>query len=302
MTIKRVLIFGHILALSLAFSTAAQEAPRYVFQIPEYPGMEPFNRHSSSLNLLHSPFAIVTRVYKTKDNSPLDKEHVIAFFSNALTKKGWIKGISERKGDDPYLSLRTQVYQSSKHEAYVHVAGEFYLWIAPKDGMYTVFMRQWRISRPDQQSTQQVARIIEALEGTDKAITFDHETLKVYSDSGWEQDHENEYLVGRELFTVLDKAFQNTPHGDPRGTLSISILTYRDAETAKAEMDRRKTPNGVSPLPITSGQTSITIPLPVRGHEAIITIGKNVVIIKDHSSQQQKRVENIADRLKQLLK
>ncbi len=282
---KVTLIFSlTLLVLSAAFSAKAHESPRYVFQIPEYPGMEPFNSHSSSLSLLHSPFAIVTRVYKTKDNNPLDKERVIAFFSDALTKKGWIKGIFERRGDEPYLSLRTQVYQSSKDEAYVHVAGEFYLWIAPKDGMYTVFMRQWRISRPDQQSTQQVAKIIEALKGTDKAITYDHETLKVYSDSGWEQDHENEYLVGRELFTVLDKAFQHSPHGDPRGMISISILTYRDAQTAKFEMDRRIKQNGIF------------------RQATIITIGKSMIGIRDHSSKQRERVNNIAERLQALVK
>lgn len=280
----RILILSHILALSLAFSVAAQEAPQYVFQIPKYPGMEPFNSYSPGLKLLNSPFATVMRVYKTKDNSPLDKEKIITFFSDALMSKGWKKGVFERRGEEPYLSLRTQVYENLKDGTSIHVAGDFYLWLAPKDGMLTIFMRQWRISSPDQQTRHQVAKIIEALEGTDRAVTFSHDTWKAYSDSGWEEDYENEYLVGRELFTINDKTVKNTSHMDPSGRISISILTYRDTEIAKGEMNRRKTRNLLSP------------------YGAIITIGKSIVLIEDRSYKQQEKVNNIATRLQELIK
>ena len=287
---QKLLILSQILTLLLVFPAAAQKVPQYVFQIPEYPGMELFNSNPS-LSLLHAPFGMVTRVYKTKDNSPLDKEHVITFFSDALTKKGWVKGIFDRKGEEPYLGLRTQVYEQLNDGTSIHVAGEFGLWIAPKDGVFTVFMRQWRISSPGQESRQQVAKIIGALGGTDGAITFSHERLKVYSDGGWEQDHENEYLVGRELYTIADKAFQNTPHIDSRGHISIAILTYRDSDIAKAEMNRRKT-RQTSPLLTTLGSSQ----------EAIITIGNSMVVIKAYSAGQQKKVDNIAERLKLIVK
>ncbi len=153
-------------------------------------------------------------------------------------------------------------------------------------------MRQWRISSPGQQARQRIARIIEAFEGTEKAITYPHETLKVYSDSGWEQDHENEFLVGREPFTIADKAFQNKPHIDSRGRILISILTYRDKEIAKAEMERRKNRNVVSPFQINIA----------GNYEAVLTLENTVVVITDHSRTQQKRVEKIAERLRELLK
>lgn len=280
----RILLLSYLLTLTTAIPAMAEEAPRYVFQIPQYPGTEPFHSYSPELKQLQSPLATETRVYRTKDKSPLDKEKVIAFYADALAAKGWKKGVSERRGKEPYLNLRAEVYEKLADGTSIHATGTFTLWLAPQDGMLTIFIQQWRISSPDEATSSQVAKIIEALDGTDRAVNFSHDTLKAYSDSGWPEDYENEYLVRREVFMIRDKANKPASDLDPTGSIFISILTYRDADIARGEMNRRKKDGFVAST------------------DAILTLGKSMILIRDRSSKQQEKVNGIAARLQELIK
>ena len=176
-------------------------------------------------------------VFHTTDGRPLDKEAVLAFYRDALEHNGWKVGIFSRQKDEPYLSMRTDVFETLPDGTRIQIAGSFYLWVAPLDGMITVYLQQWRISSIDQathDSAQAMEkRLIEA------APKVGYCVAKVSSDSRWKIDFENEYLVDRVLYALVPSAAP-TSMDAPEGTLILTLLTYRDAELATGEKARRE--------------------------------------------------------------
>jgi hypothetical protein len=66
-----------------------------------------------------------------------------------------------------------------------------------------------------------------------------YRAAKVYSDSGWKIDFENEYLVDRVLYTLIPGDTQPSIDA-PEGTLIVRLLAYRDADVAAGEKARRE--------------------------------------------------------------
>lgn len=273
-----------LLASALTVSAGAGESPKNVFQIPEYPGTEMSPMHSLGAKSFQFPFARILRVYRTKDNSPLDSTKVIVFFRDFLVSKGWKKGIYGPSDKEPYLGLQTQVFENLKDGTRVQAAGDFQLWVAPKDGMITVFLEQWRISSPDQKTREQVAKIVETLQGTAAALDYSNGKLRNFQDSGWEEPYNNEYLIERETLTLVDETVENKSDIDPAGRVEVSILTYKDEAVAKGEMNRQKSHGLVSP------------------GDAILTIGKSVVLITDISYKQKTQIDKLVAQLEKLMK
>lgn len=270
MEIYKTFILSFLLACSSVIAAVAGEVPQNVFQIPEYPGTEPFHRYSVGEQSFQYPFATVLQIYKTKDGSPLDSEKVIKFFKNSLAEKGWTKGIYEPKYTETYLGLQTQVFENLDDGTHIQASGDFQVWVAPKDGMLTIFLRQWRISSPDQKTREQVAKIIEALKGSEAAQNYRNGKWKDQQDSGWQEYYANEYLVGRNTIPLADETVKYKSDIDTEGYIYISLLTYRDAAIAQQEMIRQKTNHFVGP------------------HGAILTIGKTVVVIRSRTEQKAK--------------
>jgi hypothetical protein len=209
-------------------------SPHYIFHIPVFPGTELFNTYPD-LEGLNPPFGTIMEVFHTKDGEPLDKETVISFFHDALEHNGWKEGIFKRQKDEGYLSMRTDVFEALPDGTRIQVAGEFYLWLAPRDGMITVFLRQWRISSPGQATYNSLQAMVNRL--VRDAPKAGYRAQKVYSDSGWQTDYENEYLVDRVLYGLIPADAQPAIDA-PEGTLTVALLVYRDADVAAGEKAR----------------------------------------------------------------
>lgn len=208
-------------------------SPAHIFQVPTFPGTVLFETYSGSMNHLMPPFATSLKVYRTSDGKPIEKEVVIGFYREHFQGRGWKEGIFKRRGDEPYLSMRTDVCESLPDGTRIQVSGEFYLWVAAKEGMLTAYMVQWRISSTDQSTLNSVQAIIARLQGA--ASEAGYETIKVESDTGWEKDYENEYLIDRRLFTLTMKGAKGLLDLDPSQYLRVAIRVYRDMEIAEVE-------------------------------------------------------------------
>ena len=217
-------------------STPLSQA-KYVFRIPVFPGTE-LLKSSPVLADLNKPFATTLAVYSTKNERSLSKDAVIAFYRDSLASKGWGNGIFQGQKSEPYLSMRTQVFENLEDGTRIQVAGEFYLWVSPKDGMITAYLKQWRISSTDQATQDSRQTMVERL--TNAATKAGYTASEIASDNGWKNDFENEYLVDRTLYglepnEVGSRKGTGLRMDAPPGTLTVALLTYRDAKVAMAE-------------------------------------------------------------------
>lgn len=278
MNISRILLTAFAI---LCWSRPSIAQPtQYVFEIPAYPGTEIFPFRSVGEQLFDAPFATITRVYKTSDGTPLDSAKVLGFYEAALRAKGWAS--RDPKIAAPYLSLSTQVYETPKDGTRIQAAGDFKIWVAPKDGMFTIWMKQWRISSPDDQTRKQVERIVETLKEFEKTAPLQNQLGENRDqNSNWEEFYANEYLIERRTFSIVDATRKDKSDVGFEGILQIELLTYRDEAVAQEESKRRR-----------AQSASLQ-----RGKDAIVTVGKNVVLIEDRSFQQTEKVAALAARL-----
>jgi hypothetical protein len=217
----------------------AQNLPtksQYIFRVPAVPGTELFESNPD-LTSLTPPIGTVVEVFQTKDGRSLDKESVIAFYRAALEAKGWKEGIFKRRGDRPYLSMRTNVFETLPDHTRIQLAGEFYLWVAPLDGMLTIYQKQWRISSVDQVTLNALQEMIKRM--TDAAVKAGYRAMRIFYDSGWRDDYENEYLVDRVSYCLVPNDAPRSIDAPPE-SLTVSLLTYRDTDIAAGEKAARE--------------------------------------------------------------
>jgi hypothetical protein len=212
-------------------------ASRYIFRVPVFPGTELFN-NSPNLADLSPPFATYMEVYRTTDGRPLDKAAVIAFYHDALQSRGWKEGIFRGQKGEPYLAMRTDMLEDLPDGTRIQIAGDFYLWIAPADGMMTVFQKQWRISSPDQGTLNELNAMVARL--NDAAPKAGYRVIRVSTEGGWKTDYENEYLLDRILYALIPTKAPSAGIDAPPGMLALTFLSYRDANIAAAEKNQRE--------------------------------------------------------------
>ena len=210
--------------------------PHYIFHVPVFTGTELFNSHPDP-GELSPPFGTIVEVIRTTDGRPLDKEAVISFYRDALEHNGWKEGIFNRQKGEAYLSMRTDVFEDLTDGTRIQIAGDFYMWVAPRHGMITVYQRQWRISSADQATHDSLQAVVSQL--TQAAAKAGYRAVKVYSDTKWRADYENEYLVDRVLYALVPEDAPPSMDAPPE-TLILTLLTYRDAEVAVGEKVRRE--------------------------------------------------------------
>ncbi|MFH1063378.1 MAG: hypothetical protein V1747_10935 [Candidatus Omnitrophota bacterium] len=249
-----------------------------IFSIPSYPGTESFKSHSAYNSMLNLPFATSLKVFRTKDGAPLQKEDVIKFYREYYESRGWQKGIVERKDDEPYLGLRVQVYGSNSMQATVHVAGNLYLWVAPQDGMLTIYMSQWRISSLKQDSATLYKKIEEKLEKISHDINYS--INKATSYSNWEDYYQNEYLINCKVFTLSNKSNPSQGCLDTKNIIHVTLLAYKDTTSANEQAKEFKT-NGL-----------------YQFRERTIVQNSNILILLDSQDKTQTGiVEQIAENI-----
>ena len=217
----------------------AQNLPtksQYIFRIPAVPGIELFESNPE-LTLLTPPIGTVVEVFQTKDGRSLDKEFVIEFYRAALEAKGWKEGIFKRQGDRPYLSMQTNVFETLPDHTRIQLAGESYLWVVPRDGMLTIYQKQWRISSVDQVTLNALQGMITRM--TEAAAKAGYRAMRIFYDSGWGADYENEYLVDRVSYCLVPNDAPPSIDAPPE-SLTVSLLTYRDTDIAAEEKAARE--------------------------------------------------------------
>lgn len=276
----------HFLILLLCGITcvsAAAQPARRLFEIPAYPGTVTFNE-SSGLSRLQPPFATWMLVYRTVDGSRLDKEKVIAFYRSYLESKGWKDDIFKRRGDEGYLGMRVDLAEDLDDKTHIQLSGNFYMWVAPQDGMYTVLLDQWRHCSVDQQTRNSLNKIVASLEGI--VAKRDYRAQQSYSDGEWDKDYENEYLIERVRFSLFpDKSTHENL--DTNKLITLIVLTYRDAAIADEEAKRlrlaatNRSENGMI--------LNLSINLVV-----VVVKNKTVLLLRDHTNQQKDVVTGIA--------
>ncbi|MFA5779540.1 MAG: hypothetical protein WC947_05350 [Elusimicrobiota bacterium] len=269
--------------LSLIAVLKSEELPKYIFQIPTYSGTELFRSEQPDLIEFRYPFANILKIYKTKDGSALNKNEVINFYEKYYKERGWKDGIFKRNGDDPYLSLMVDFYSPSKSEPEIHIAGYFYLWVSPKDGMYTVFMKQWRHVMLGQRTSDLIYNITQILPTV--ADESGYKIQKAEEWSGWEGYYQNEYLVEHILYTLFKNDSDQSRNDDPTRCFDLLILTYKNNEVAKVEAGRIKEKIGIS----------------IKGH-TILIIDNIMLHFDDRFNKHEKAINKITTLIEKLVK
>lgn len=292
----KLLKSSFLILLVCAFSSisrsaqAPKSAAKRLFEIPAYPGTVPFNENPN-MKRLQAPFATSLLVYRTADGGSLDKEKLIAFYRNYLESKGWKDDIFKRRGDEGYLGLRVDLFENLVDGTRIQLSGNFYLWVAPQDGSYTILMDQWRISSYDQATLNNVAKCIASLEGI--GAKRNYRVSKVYSGGDWARDYENEYLIDRVPFTfIADKSAG--PHPSSNQLIQLIILTYRDATIAEDEARRFRAPTATN---LSEGKAILDLSTIFN---VVVVRNKTVLLIQDSSGKQREAVTQIAAELEKL--
>lgn len=272
-----------------SISRLAQPAKR-LFEIPAYPGTLPFNENPN-MKRLQSPFATSVLVYRTADGGRLDKEKVIAFYRSYLESKGWKDDIFKRRGDEGYLGLRVDLFENLADGTRIQLSGNFYLWVAAQDGIYSILLNQWRLSRPDQDTLNRVSKFVGSLEGI--GAKRNYRVQKVYSDGEWDRDYENEYLLDRVRFMfIADKSAGPHPRADQM--IDLIILTYSDSAIAEDEAGRLRD----SATNLSDGRQVLS--LPSTSVKVVVVRNKNVLLVLGYSEKQREAVTRIAADLEKL--
>lgn len=262
-----------------------------LFEIPEYPGTVRFPS-VLGFDRLTLPFATVMRVYRTPDGKPLDKEKVIDFYRSHLMQKGWIDGIGQQRFDEGYLSLRVDLYESSPETAHVHLSGNFRLWVAPQDGMITILMDQWRISNNRQETSLYLSGVTSSLEGIAKKNEY--YVQKIYYDSGWIEDYENEYMITREKYSFHSNDHVGQ-HDRMDQTIYLLIRTFVDENTATEEAKRL-----LHVEPVVEKENHVPIFRPIRHVPIVLVKNKTVIVLSEYSGKQAAVMQQIAAELRKL--
>ena len=203
----------------LSFS---QPFSQHIFYIPVYPGTELYRDPIDNGSRLQYPFATIFKIFKTTNGDSLNSEEVVKFYQDYFLKKGWKEGIDKREPHEPFLSMMVNVYEHTTQ--HIQLAGNFYLWIAPKDGMYTVCCEQWRISAGNQQTSDLKNKITKGIKNI--ALENGFEYQEVFYKTDWEAIYENEFLISRDMMNF---------RGSKGSSFDVDILTYKDSLVAQEE-------------------------------------------------------------------
>jgi hypothetical protein len=276
-------VFSILCWVACGFSQTAQIA-KDVFAIPKPPNVE-LVRNGEPLNHIDKPFFRTLRIYKTEDGKSLNPEELIQFYKTYFYEKGWKDApVYKREGNEPYLGLSIQIYDPPT----VHAVGDFYIWIFPQDGMFTIYMEQWRIS--DDPYKDKTIQIINALKS--KAQEMNYSVTPACEFGNWLDYYSNEYLADCQVFMLADKSIENRSCIDPKGRINATILTYTSIDTATSAREKEEEttqPKTTEKLHSGKGTRSIS-PLKAR---TVIQKGNTVIFLESQDKTQTNSVTEL---------
>ncbi len=262
---------------------AANRKPKYLFEIPTYPGMEqmpgPLDSSNRDPNITR-----VHKIYRTRDGSSVNAETVQAFYRSFYEQRGW-----KVSGDTSPSTLEMSVYvnENLPDQTHIQVAGNFFLLIAPKDGMFITYVYQSRHSNPDQATITRMGQILARMDRF--AAREDYRKSEVASGGSWEAAFINEYLINWQQFDLWDKSIKKISDINPVGFVDIQVMTYSDAEIAKAEELRYQD----SGKPIVQGNI-VSLPVRSSGYRELVREDKVLLVIESPRGDRRELVQKLA--------
>jgi hypothetical protein len=265
--------------------------PRYLFETPIYPETEIISSAPQEFSTLELPFVTVEKIFKTRDGKSLDAEAVLEFYRKQLLAKGWASSGGSIKGEH-HLRMRVNVGEDLPDRTHIQLGGDFYLLIAPKDGLLITFMRQWRHSNTDQVTSTRRSQILARLDVLAQRLNY--RKSKVYSGGPWESHFSDEYIIDWEMFSLWDNAAKNATDINPIGEVNLQLMTYRDADIASVEQQRYLDQD----KPLRQG-TYVHLPVSRPGFREIIRKEKILIIIENPGADRQEIVKKLASGLRE---
>jgi hypothetical protein len=270
---------------------------KYLFHIPVFPGTTLFHTEISNSQEINLPFITFLRVYRTTNGSSLNVDTVISFYESHFKGKGWKESIDKRIPPEPYVAFRVDVFENLIN--HVQVSGNISFWIAPRDGMLTVFCEQWRISGPNTQTRDRVTMLLKTL--TNLAEEFYYKMEKIYYTSQWLEYYENEYLIDCSASTLFDTHIKHHSCMDTEGMIDATILTYKDSTIAHAEAERIREQwnDNIGVETSRLGPNAFLVDVCGLRINGLIQFNNILLLLSDLSGKQKSQITTILKRIKQ---
>lgn len=266
---------------------AAETKPKFLFEIPVYPGTAQISSPPSEFSTLELPFVTVEKIYKTTDGKSLDPKAVVGFYREYFLAKGW-KSAGGSFTSEPHYKMSVSFFEHLADGTHIQLGGYFYVLVAPKDGMVITFLRQWRHSSADQATLTRMSQILARLDVLVRRLNYRKQ--QVYTGGPWQEHYISEYLINWQMFGLSDNTVKNISDENPIGLVTVQLMTYRDGDVAS--LGEFKYQNEFS-------RQERNLPLPHRGYRAIIRRDKILILIEDASGNRREVVQKLAAGLRE---
>jgi hypothetical protein len=222
-----LLRFGQVAVIGLCFASSllANDA----FSIPAFAGTQ-VSQHDGYQNQVNLPLITTFAVFKTQNGSPLPEQDVLEFYRSYYEKRGWKQSVFYKPTSEPYLELQQDLSQPAHPHSAIHLAGHLNLWVAPKDGVITVFLSQWRNSSLDSATNELFHQTVNSLKSSGKTLGYSVSELQ--PQASWAKYYEDENLVTMADFWLSLPSKQPRSCMDGSGMIFVTVLAYKDPAAA----------------------------------------------------------------------
>jgi hypothetical protein len=204
------------------------------FSVPTYPSVKYLNPYPGSFARMNLPMMHSFIIMKTVNGSKLDQKKVFNFYKNYYEHCGWTSKIS----NEHHLSLRTTVYETNDKHAFIYATANFRLWVAPQDGMLSIYMDQWRISKLRENSRKLYEAIETKLKKVAQERNYSVEKSLDSNYSDWEAFYQNQYLVNMKRFYLYNNLLPKAQCTISRGLIEANLLAYKNPAVAEKQAEK----------------------------------------------------------------
>lgn len=226
---RAILYFCLIVFLFLlsSYESQARDEPLILgieetaFSVPLFPGTELIGPYNSDRTIA-PPFTTLIFVLKNKNGNPVDAAGVIAFYRDAFFKKGWKENVEiQADSKESQLSLQYSLYNADTGQ---NLTGQLRLYVAPKDGLIILYLRQWRNPSVGKSITNLFDRLAR------ESVEIEKEARLEFVASGklcrWENFFEDE--------NFLDGIYYNwIAEESPSDITEAVVAAYSDSQAAQ---------------------------------------------------------------------
>ena len=232
----RLLIFGQAAAMGLCLASFL--FGKDAFSIPAYPGTQA-SHHDIYQDQVNPPFITTFAVFKTQDGSPLPEQQVLQFYRGFYERRGWQQTAPQSSQSEPYLEFEFGLTRAAPQHSAIHLTGRLSLWVAPKDGVITAHLHQWRNSSLEDSGNRFLNKTLECLKKTSKAMGYAASDLQ--PQASWTEYYEDEDLVKMAELWISAPSVKRRSCIDPKGIIFVTVLAFSDPAAAAERGSREGT-------------------------------------------------------------